>query len=296
MQPSDSNIEYNSPFDYLSVKYSEFAVIFAILVVAMGIAVLLRIYIGNILFCIPIGLTASLCLAYIYGTLALFAYQRGGTVFPQIVRLFLLAFFCSLCFLIATVHMALGILTFILLVLLFLILQEKYKRIVANHYSSKVLLCDAIILEQSSARRAIQNLVEEVILGPGYQFQIVNAALNDITLAMTLGQTEIDKGNQEAAFLEMQRQVILISEKLNDIDCESSLNRLQTLALVEKLNYEIQQLQQAASLSSFIIASQKHQLLLEIAQCRFVIEKYMHAWRKFHNGYNPMNETGFEDE
>lgn len=293
----ESNEIYNyqeNPFDFLAFQYSSFGVILGLISFTIGFAYLLQSYFIDLYMSILFGMGITVLLMYLYGSIAFFAYVRGGSSMGLIIRFLLFLISFGLFVYLTLYDWILGLTSLFAMSVSFLILQEKYKSRVVQHYSSKEL----IYSEQSQASIAdfaIEKLVQEVILGPGYQERVVNELINDIHLATSLGITEIEKVKQESTYIEMQRILNLSFARLKNIAAEESLQKLQTLAQIEELHFHIQKLQAAASLTKLINESQKYELLMQIAHYKMIMARMARAWQNINKGTGNYNETGFEE-
>jgi len=295
MQTGSRKNKQENLFKFLTSQYSGLGVSIMILSMTAGMVLLFEPYLPDIRVRILASAGSVFLLTFVYGSIARFAYERGGSPLGQLFRIVLFLLIAGLCLYFGLIHWAYGLICIAITVILMIALKEECRTELISMYSTRDQVFNNDTVEKGQIENAVSKLFYEIILGPGYCQRVIDEHINDLRLAIALGKTEIEKGRQETTYMDMQRVMNMIAARLRNLSTEESLQQLETITRISELQYKIHQLNAGITLSRVFTQAQKHELLLKIAQCRLYMEKLSRAWQHMHQGYTNSDETGFEE-
>jgi len=295
MQNTNSKNPPDGTIAFLAYRYSRLGILFITLVITAGIMILLSRYISNLPTLTVICLALSIVIVFLFGYVSEFAYNRGGSTFAFFIRFLLLLSIIYMSVLLFMVHWSVGIAGLFAITIVYLHLKEICTTSLKKRFSSRdQMLFPNSVVERKSFGRTLEKLAQEVILGPGYVQKTIGDRIEDIKLSMNLGKKEFEKGKQESGYIDMTRKLSLINARLKNISTEEMLQRLQTKADIDKLNFQLKKLENATSVSNLLNESKKSELMIQIVNYRLYISKLARMWKSLHSRGSTKNETGFE--
>jgi len=279
-------------FEFLKDKYTPLGITFIFMIIASFLMLFLEQYFYEVPQRLVISAIVSFIIISLYGSISMYACQRGGSSFGMLLRVLFFLILSAIFFTSALIHWKYGLIALGTILIVIVVLMEKSKSKVIQEYSTRDLLFNNQ-QPRNILSKTLEKLGHEVMLGPGYRDKIIGERVADLKRAIELGATEISKGFQESNYMELQSQLRLVNSRLTNISNEEGLYNLHTNNKIKELEHNIQQLTHSTCLSNLLNDVQKNELLIQIVQYKIHLAKLSRLWQHIHQP-NSNYETGFE--